>query len=166
MNTKELGDLGERIACEYLVKKGFKIIEKNFRIKWGEIDIIAKKKWRLFAKNDKTIHFVEVKTILQNDFKNGRPSKFEVVGFFPEEKVNYKKQKKLKQLCQIWLEKNMHSIFPSIVRKIITSSYFPLSLGNKFPQNYPYQIDVIGILVDLNTKKSKIHYFANVVEDR
>ena len=30
MDTKELGNTGERIACEYLVKKGFKILGKNY----------------------------------------------------------------------------------------------------------------------------------------
>jgi len=160
MSTKELGNLGERIACEYLVRNGYKILGRNYSITsgknkiFGEIDIIAKKKWELFAKNDRAIHFVEVKTIIGNDNN-----------FFPEEKVNYKKQRKLKQMSQIWLEKNRHSIFPPLVRKIIKSPYFPLLIGNKFPQNYPYQIDVIGILVNPDTKKSKIHYFQNVVED-
>jgi len=38
----ELGQLGENLACEYLVKKGYKIIGRNFRQKWGELDIISK----------------------------------------------------------------------------------------------------------------------------
>ena len=93
-NTKELGDLGEKLACEYLVKKGYKILGRNHRISFGEIDIIAKKKWRLFGKNDKTIHFVEVKTLSGAE------------NFNPEEHVNYKKQNKYRKLVEIWLEKN------------------------------------------------------------
>lgn len=131
MDTKKLGELGERIACEYLVKKGYKILARNYRISFGEIDIVARKKISLFAKNDKTIHFVEVKTII-----DGGKS------FFPEERVDYKKQRKLNQLSQIWLEKN------------------------NFAQNHPYQIDVIGILVSQKTKSAKLHYFENAVEDR
>ncbi|KKP42931.1 MAG: hypothetical protein UR31_C0013G0042 [Parcubacteria group bacterium GW2011_GWA2_33_14] len=127
MNTKELGDLGERIACEYLVKKGFKIVGKNYRISFGEIDIIAKKRWRLF-KNDKTIHFIEVKTIIGNNNS-----------FFPEERVDYKKQRKLKNLAQIWMEKNNLS------------------------ENCPYQIDIIGISVNEITRNAKLHYFPNAV---
>lgn len=127
MNTKELGNLGEKVACEYLVNKGFKIIGKNYRINFGEIDIIVKKPWRIF-KNDKTIHFVEVKTITGSG-KN----------YFPEDRVDYKKQRKLKQMAQIWLEKN------------------------KFPQNHPYQIDVIGITADEITRNAKLHYFPNAV---
>ena len=40
----KLGQLGENIACRYLVENNYKIIERNFRQKWGEIDIIAKAK--------------------------------------------------------------------------------------------------------------------------
>ena len=57
-NKQDLGQLGENIACRYLVEKGYKIIERNFRKKWGEIDIIAKAP-------DKTLVFIEVKTITQ-----------------------------------------------------------------------------------------------------
>lgn len=40
-NNIKIGNLGENIACNFLEKKGFKIIERNYRKKWGEIDIIA-----------------------------------------------------------------------------------------------------------------------------
>ena len=129
MDTKELGNLGEKLACEYLVKKGYKILGKNWRISFGEIDIIAVQKWRItniFAK--RAVHFIEVKTIADS------------AGFFPEQHANYKKQRKLKQLAQIWLQKN------------------------KYPQNIPYQIDIIGILVNQEKRSTKLHYFGNVVE--
>ena len=151
MDTKELGNLGEKIACEYLVGKGFKILGRNYRISFGEIDIIANKKpallhkifqilnprWaglfsgarHIFQKNGSTIHFVEVKTIVQND------------GFFPEDRVDYTKQRKLVNLARIWLQKN------------------------KYRQHQPYQIDIIGISVDENAKLVKLHYFPNAVED-
>jgi len=64
-NKQDLGQLGENIACRYLVEKGYKIIERNFRKPWGEIDIITKA-------SDKTMVFIEVKTIRQynSDFVN------------------------------------------------------------------------------------------------
>ena len=40
--TKESGNIGERIAVEYLEKNNYKIIRRNFYCKQGEIDIIAK----------------------------------------------------------------------------------------------------------------------------
>jgi putative endonuclease len=46
--------LGENAACEFLLKKGYKILERNFRKGYGEIDIIAIK--------DNILVFIEVKT--------------------------------------------------------------------------------------------------------
>ena len=54
MNSKEKGDRGEKIAAEYLTEKGYTIIERNFRSKWGEIDIVA-------VKAD-SLSFIEVKS--------------------------------------------------------------------------------------------------------
>ncbi len=96
MDTKDVGQLGEDLACEYLVEKGFKIIGRNYRVAFGEIDIICRKNWgKVPFLGDKTIHFVEVKSlsVISKDF-------------FPEERVDYKKQRKLNRLSQIWLEKN------------------------------------------------------------
>lgn len=51
--------LGEDKACEYLQKLGFKIIERNFRKGYGEIDIVAIEETK---KDGKVLVFVEVKT--------------------------------------------------------------------------------------------------------
>jgi len=64
---EELGKLGEDLACRYLVDKGYKIIERNFRKPWGELDIIAKSP-------DKTLVFVEVKTVRQSGKQSGNSS--------------------------------------------------------------------------------------------
>jgi putative endonuclease len=57
MNKKsETGKHGEDLACEYLINKGYKIIEKNHRQKWGEIDIIT------LDKNG-VLTLIEVKTV-------------------------------------------------------------------------------------------------------
>ncbi len=50
-----IGRKGEDIACDYLKNSGFKIIERNYLRKWGELDIVAQKA--------KTLHFIEVKTV-------------------------------------------------------------------------------------------------------
>ena len=42
-NSKLVGDKGEDLACEYLVKNGYKILERNCVLFCGEIDIIARK---------------------------------------------------------------------------------------------------------------------------
>lgn len=54
MSTVRAGKFGERIAIEILRKKGYKILDKNFRSRFGEIDIVAQ--------DGNTLVFVEVKT--------------------------------------------------------------------------------------------------------
>ena len=44
MSTKVVGDNGEDVACEFLKKQGYKILSRNYRIRGGEIDIIAQDK--------------------------------------------------------------------------------------------------------------------------
>lgn len=60
MLNKLTGDYGEGLACNYLKKVGYKIVERNYRIKGGEIDIVAKDRGVLV--------FVEVKTRYSHDF--------------------------------------------------------------------------------------------------
>lgn len=71
-NNKVTGLSGENLACEFLKKKGYKIIERNFRFsRLAEIDIIAKDK--------DTLVFAEVKTRTNDNCGH------------PFEAVNYKK---------------------------------------------------------------------------
>ncbi|MDO8429175.1 MAG: YraN family protein [Candidatus Daviesbacteria bacterium] len=60
MTKTQTGNQGENLACEHLNKLGYKIIERNFRIRGGEIDIIALDKDELV--------FVEVKTRYSHQF--------------------------------------------------------------------------------------------------
>lgn len=54
MKKSEIGKIGEDFVCAYLEKSGYTIVSRNYRIKGGEIDIIAE--------NGDYIAFVEVKT--------------------------------------------------------------------------------------------------------
>jgi putative endonuclease len=58
--AKNLGDLGEQKAAEYLLEHGFKILERNFHARHGEIDIIAQE--------GTCLCFVEVKTCASDAF--------------------------------------------------------------------------------------------------
>lgn len=53
--TQKIGEIGENIAVKFLVKQGFSILDRNYTKKWGEIDIVAEKKGKLY--------FIEVKSI-------------------------------------------------------------------------------------------------------
>jgi putative endonuclease len=48
-----LGRTGERLACEHLERRGFTIVERNYRTRWGELDIVAY--------DGRTLIFCEVK---------------------------------------------------------------------------------------------------------
>lgn len=76
MDNKKTGERGEDIASLYLTKKGYEILERNYRTKYSEIDIIARK--------EKQIVFVEVRTKTNEMFGT------------PEETVKAKKKRKLK----------------------------------------------------------------------
>jgi len=64
LHKKFLGFFGEQRAVKLLKKKRYKIIEKNYKDKIGEVDIIAEKQGFLI--------FIEVKTRVSDDF--GRPA--------------------------------------------------------------------------------------------
>lgn len=86
MNNKQKGDLGENIACKYLLGKGAQILESNYKIKTGEIDIIIK------LENE--IVFVEVKS--RSNIKYG----------YPSEAISYKKIKKIISTAKYYILKN------------------------------------------------------------
>jgi putative endonuclease len=94
--TKELntikGRLGEKIACEYLVKRGFLIIDRNYRKKWGEIDIIATK--------DNIIHFIEVKSVSLSVCEKWESAE----KHRPEENVHRYKVLKIKKMILCYVE--------------------------------------------------------------
>ncbi len=60
MTNIQDGKYGEDLACKYLQDQGYKILERNYRIRGGEIDIVAKDK--------ETLVFVEVKTRWSHEY--------------------------------------------------------------------------------------------------
>ncbi len=84
MDSREIGALGEKIAAEYLTRLGYVIRERNFRLREGEIDIIAEK--------DDFLVFIEVRTRRSLSFGT------------PEESVTAKKKERLIALTQAYME--------------------------------------------------------------
>ena len=93
MNNKEKGDIGEDIAKNYLIKNGADILALKYKIKSGEIDIIA-------VKND-ILAFVEVKARAHNSL------------FKPREAVDYYKQNKIIKTAQLFMMAYNSNIQPS-----------------------------------------------------
>ncbi|MBU6500475.1 MAG: YraN family protein [Patescibacteria group bacterium] len=86
-----VGKIGENFACEYIIKKGYKILYRNYKEKWDEIDIIAKNR-------DGTVVFFEVKTI-----KNYKDSDDHIV---PEDNMTESKLAKISRACQMFAAKH------------------------------------------------------------
>ena len=82
----EIGKIGEALASKYLQDNGYKIIERNFKCRQGEIDIITEYKEELI--------FIEVKT--RTNLKYGKPI----------EAVNQIKEKHIKKATSYYLYKN------------------------------------------------------------
>jgi putative endonuclease len=82
-DKKQLGDLGEELAVKYLAKKGYLILERNYRYERGEIDIIAK--------DEDILVFIEVKT--RENLEYG----------YPEESVTKGKQKQIRKVAEAYL---------------------------------------------------------------
>ena len=95
-NKSETGKIGEDLACEFLQDRGYKIIERNFRQKWGELDIVA-------IGNDKTLVFIEVKTIRQNDNAANE--------ILPEYNLTNAKLKKTQRIAQLYAGHNQNLIY-------------------------------------------------------
>ena len=88
MNSKQVvGKIGESAIAEYLLKLGFDILDRNWRIKGGEIDLIAR------SPKGK-IHFVEVKTRSSNAFGH------------PLEAIDRQKAHRLQKLALAWMVTN------------------------------------------------------------
>lgn len=79
-----LGKTGERLAAEHLSARGYRILERNFRCTYGEIDLIAE--------HEQDLVFVEVKT------RRG------IAYGLPEEAVTLRKQRKIVQVATYYLD--------------------------------------------------------------
>ena len=84
MRDKSLGAFGEDLAARFLESRGYKILERNFKVKWGEMDIIAQDRG--------TICFVEVKLRTSDHFG------------LPQEAVEIRKRRKLARVAQGYLK--------------------------------------------------------------
>jgi putative endonuclease len=82
----KVGKQGENIAREYLVKKGYTLVQANFHNRYGEIDLIMVK--------DSSLIFVEVKLKIGEQFGS------------PEEMINSKKIWQVKKTAEAFLQQN------------------------------------------------------------
>ncbi len=85
LETKEFGDEGEDLAAELLISKGYEIVERNYRYRKGEIDIIA------IDPETKYLVFIEVKSRRNLEFGE------------PEYAVTRNKMRQVKKIAEAYL---------------------------------------------------------------
>lgn len=81
---RKLGDAGEQLAADHLTRRGFQILDRNYRTRWGELDIVAC--------DGRTVVFCEVKTRVANR-----------IGRDPLESVHPRKRLQVRRMAGRWL---------------------------------------------------------------
>jgi putative endonuclease len=93
---KRLGDAGEELAAQHLVRRGFRILERNYRTRWGELDIVAF--------DGATLAFVEVK------------SRRAAAGRTPFESVHARKRDQVRRMAASWLSERPRRPYARVLR--------------------------------------------------
>ena len=108
--NKSTGKIGEDIASEFLKKKGYQIIERNWGNKWGEIDIIAKDK--------DIIVFVEVKTKIGINFGT------------PEEMVGNRILSHIQKVSSIYTQNSSSPKRIDVIAVVLSSDMTPIRINH------------------------------------
>ncbi len=96
---RQFGDFGESLACQFLMKRGFKVLDQNYLKPWGEIDIVAIK--------DKIYHFIEVKSVsCEIALDVIHETNISRDKYRPEENVHPQKLKRLYRTIETYLMEN------------------------------------------------------------
>jgi putative endonuclease len=103
-----LGALGERLAAEHLERRGFTIVERNYRTRWGELDLVAF--------DGHVLAFCEVKTRrLAPDAGN------------PFEAIRWRKQSRVRRMASSWLRERKERPYAEFIRCDAIGVTFDLS---------------------------------------
>jgi putative endonuclease len=94
---KELGRVGEKLAADHLVRMGYEVVERNYRTRWGELDLVARR--------GDTLTFCEVKT-RRSGGRAGGP--FDAVG--PD------KQARVRRMAAQWLLERRDRRYAEVIR--------------------------------------------------
>jgi putative endonuclease len=94
---QRLGRHGERLAGEHLVRRGFEIIERNFRTRFGELDIVAF--------DGHVLAFCEVKT---RRLRPGQGSPFDAIRTF--------KRSQVRRMAAVWLNQRSERPYAEEIR--------------------------------------------------
>ena len=95
MSSKQLGQHGEDLAAEHLARRGFRILERNFRTRWGELDIVAF--------DGRVLAFCEVKTRRATSRS-------------PFESIRTQKRSQVRRMAGQWLRERTDHPYAKVLR--------------------------------------------------
>ncbi len=131
--NQKIGEYGENIASKYLLDKGYSVLERNYTIREGEIDIIAEH----VTHETKKLHFVEVKSVstsidpVTHETKQGT--------YRPEENMHPWKIKRFSKTVMSYIkERNV-------------------------PYGTLWQCDLILVYIDFPKKQAKVRVMENII---
>jgi putative endonuclease len=93
----DLGRTGEELAAQHLLRLGFEIVERNYRTRWGELDIVAR--------TGSTLAFCEVKTRRAGGRAGG-----------PLDAVGRDKQIRVRKMAASWLMERRDRSYADVIR--------------------------------------------------
>ena len=139
---RKIGDVGENIACKFLMKRGFEIIEQNYSKKWGEIDIIAKKTNKL--------HFIEVKSVSHMPVSPACAGRYETDNYNPEDNLHPWKLQRLSRVIQTYLlgYQDRKDACPAKLQRSGETDW---------------QFDVAVVYLDLKSMEAKVNYMEDII---
>lgn len=144
---QKIGEIGENIAIKFLMKRNFSILDRNYTKKWGEIDIVAEKKNKLY--------FIEVKSVSRETLDNvisidakAPPANWRA-GLADKDETNDEYRP----------EDNMH---PWKIKRMSRTIQTYL-LSKKVPEDKEWQVDLLVVYLDLNNKKAKIRRIEGLI---
>ena len=139
-SKKFVGAVGEELAARFLERRGFEIIDRNYWKPWGEIDVVARKSG--------VVHFVEVKTVQQRQEEAGSREQNSKIT-----KLNIKNspdEYRPEQNVHPWKLQRLHRVIETY-------------LMDERLDDMEWQLDVVTVRLDLDTRKAKMDWIENVI---
>ncbi len=100
--TQNLGRRGEEVAAEHLVRRGFRILQRNYRTRWGEIDIIAY--------DGRTLAFCEVKSRRVRSWPGASAERP------PFESLHARKRAQVRRIARRWISERVERPYAPLIR--------------------------------------------------
>lgn len=143
---QQIGQLGESLACKYLIKQGFSILDRNYTKKIGEIDIVCQK--------NSVIHFVEVKTIVKRNNQVSRVTNAEKPNNLDNvSRETYNKEEiynPFENITRYKLRKFSRTVEWYLVEKHVS-------------RETSWVIDAVAVILDYETRRAKVEVLWNVI---